>query len=78
VHSIVRCPRCGGQRLVQLSLQGILVLCVGCGLLTTELELPPPPALINVGDESESIGRRQSCRHALPTCDSVHMLSGRL
>ncbi len=44
MFSLSRCPRCGGHRLVRRCPREILVVCAGCGLTTTEPELPPPPA----------------------------------
>jgi hypothetical protein len=64
--SIGRCPRCGGHRLARPSPPGILLICAGCGLRTTEPELPPPPGVIKVGTDLESRGRRETCRQALP------------
>ncbi len=50
-----RCPRCGGHRLVRRSPRGILVVCAGCGLTTTEPELPRPPAATITGTDLRSV-----------------------
>jgi uncharacterized Zn finger protein len=46
MYGINRCPRCAGYRLLRQSPQGVLVVCAGCGLVTTEPAPPPRPTAI--------------------------------
>ena len=68
MYSINRCPRCGAHRILKQRAQEILVLCAGCGLTTTELELPPPPGVAYIGSDLEPILKRQRCMPELPVC----------
>jgi hypothetical protein len=70
MYGIVRCPRCGGHRLVKPSSRGIMVICTGCGLNTAKSETPPAAGGVNIVIELESVGRRQICTQALPVCVS--------
>ncbi len=59
ILSSLRCPRCGGHRLLGRSPPGILLVCAGCGLVTTGSEPSPPGAPVaDAGIDNWRAGHR--------------------
>jgi transcription initiation factor TFIIIB Brf1 subunit/transcription initiation factor TFIIB len=63
-----RCPRCGGHRIYRQSPRGIVVVCAGCGLMTTEPAFPAAPNVTTDCAQASVHRRRQIWTQESPVC----------
>jgi len=68
MHSSNYCPRCGSDRLLRPSARAILVICLNCGLMSNEPELPPLLGTTNTETGLELMLRSHGWRLELPAC----------
>jgi hypothetical protein len=74
MYGINRCPRCGGHRLLKPLAGGIFVLCVGCGLMTDEPELPLPPSATNLKRSRLALNLRRQGWEFEPLAGGCHLM----